>query len=118
MRTLLRAIGLIALVMAVITGVNDVIRSVATSEIVIEPLGSIWYAISPDTLILAQAAIQRNVHPFLWDPVIRWILLQPSWVVFSVLSLFFYLISLHRKRSAVQSAARDYLTNTDGTRQG
>ncbi len=117
MRILLRTIGLIALAMAVIAGVNDGIRSVTASQVVIEPLGSTWYAISPDTLNLAQAIIQRNVHPYLWDPVIQWILLQPSWAVFPVLSLFFYLITWRRNRPAVRFVARDHIcTDTDRTR--
>ncbi len=106
MRFLLRAISMIALVLAVIAGVIDAIKSVAASQVVMEPLGNAWYAISPDTLNLAQAVIQRNVHPYLWDPIIQWVLLQPTWAVFLVLSLFFYLIAWRRPRPAGRFAAR------------
>lgn len=106
MRFLLRAISMIALVMAVIAGVIDAIKSVAASEVVISPLGAAWYGLSPDTLNLAQAVIQRNVHPYLWDPVVQWILLQPAWAVFLVISLFFYLIAWRRPKPAGRFAAR------------
>ncbi len=100
MRFLLRAISLLALIIAVIAGVQDAIKSVASSEVVITSLGAAWYGISPDTLNLTQAVIQRRIHPYLWDPVMQWVLLQPSWAVFLVLSLFFYLIAWRRPKPA------------------
>ncbi|WP_136657829.1 hypothetical protein [Nitratireductor sp. XY-223] len=106
MRFLLRAISLLALIVAVISAVVDTIRSVAASEVVITPLGASWYSISPDTLNLAQAVIQRNLHPYIWDPVVQWILLQPTWAVFIVLALFFYLIAWRKPRPAGRFAAR------------
>ena len=106
MRFLLRAISLLALIVAVISAVVDAIRSLAASEIVITPLGAAWYSFSPDTLNLAQALIQRNVHPYIWDPIVQWILLQPTWGVFLTLSLIFYLITWRRPRPAGRFAAR------------
>ena len=102
----MRTISLIALVMAVITGVIDAIKSVAGSELVITPLGAAWFSISPDTLNLMQAIIQRNLHPYLWDPIAQWILLQPAWAVFLVISLFFYLIAWRRPKPAGRFAVR------------
>ncbi|MCP1337173.1 hypothetical protein [Futiania mangrovi] len=34
-------------------------------------LGAIWFAAHPSSLGLAQSAVQRYVHPALWDPVIQ-----------------------------------------------
>ncbi|MDF2369934.1 MAG: hypothetical protein P1V21_03990 [Rhizobiaceae bacterium] len=106
MRFIFRIISLLALVVAVISGVVDAIKSVAASRVVFTPLGSDWFSLSPDTLNLSQAFIQRHVHPFLWDPVIQWILLQPTWAVFLVLSLFFYLIAWRKPKAAGRFAAR------------
>ena len=77
---------MLVLALAVITAVLDVTRTIADSTMVITPLGKEWYEFSPNSLNNAQAFIQRQVHPFLWDPVIINILLAPSWVVFAVLS--------------------------------
>ena len=44
-------------------------------------LGEIWYAFDRDSLNLAQAAIQRHLLPWLWDPVIVWILRLPGWLI-------------------------------------
>ena len=106
MRFVLHAISLLALVAAVISAVVDMIKSVAASQVIITPLGADWYQFSSDTLNLTQAIIQRNVHPFIWDPVVQWILLQPTWAVFLFLSLFFYLIAWRRPRPAGRFAAR------------
>jgi len=106
MRLLLRAISLVALVLAIVTGALDTVKSVANAGLVFSPLGGLWYEISPDTLNLAQAVIQRNVHPYLWDPIVQWVLLQPAWTVFLALSLFFYVIAWRRPRPARRFAAR------------
>ena len=106
MRFLLRTISLLVLVLAVIAGVIDAIKSVAASKVEFTPLGLAWFEISPDTLNLVQAAVQRHVHPYLWDPVIQWILLQPTWAVFLAVSLLFYLIAWRRPRPAGRFAAR------------
>ncbi|MEO4044335.1 hypothetical protein AAFN47_22275 [Hoeflea sp. CAU 1731] len=100
MRFLLRAISLLALIMAVITGVQDAIKSVASSQIVITSLGSAWYNVSPDTLTQSQSLIQGHLHPDLWDPVMQWILMQPAWAVFLAIALFFYLIAWRRPKPA------------------
>ncbi|MCP4317961.1 MAG: hypothetical protein GY789_18545 [Hyphomicrobiales bacterium] len=106
MRFLLRAISLLALVVAVISAVVDMIKSIAASQVIITPLGADWYQLSSDTLNLTQAVIQRNVHPYIWDPVVQWILLQPTCSVFLVLSLFFYMIAWRKPRPAGRFAAR------------
>ncbi|MBW8638197.1 hypothetical protein K1W69_13460 [Hoeflea sp. WL0058] len=100
MRFMLRAISLLALIMAVVTGVQDAIKSVASSQIVITSLGSAWYNVSPETLAQSQTLIQGNLHPYLWDPVMQWILLQPAWAVFLAIALFFYLIAWRRPKPA------------------
>ena len=46
--------------------------------------GKIWHDLSPDTLGLAQAGIERHVWKPLWNPAILTLLLQPSWLVLGV----------------------------------
>ena len=47
-------------------------------------LGEMWFKTHPHSLNTAQAGIQRNIAPWLWEPVIRTILLWPGWLVFGV----------------------------------
>lgn len=43
--------------------------------------GELWFMLHPASLNMAQAGIQRNVAPWLWDPVIATMLLAPAWLV-------------------------------------
>ena len=47
-------------------------------------LGEMWFKTHPHSLNTAQAGIQRNIAPWLWEPVITTILLWPGWLVFGV----------------------------------
>lgn len=47
-------------------------------------LGELWYRIHAASLNAAQAGIQRNIAPWLWEPVITTILLWPVWLGFGV----------------------------------
>ena len=105
MRFVLRIISLFFLVIAVIAGVVDAIQSVAAGAPDFTLLGVAWFQFSPDTLNLAQAVVQRHLHPFVWDPVIQWVLLQPTFAVFLALSLLFYILGYRRKRLAGRIAA-------------
>ncbi|MCB1422105.1 MAG: hypothetical protein KDJ69_06485 [Nitratireductor sp.] len=97
LKSLFRILALFALALALVTAVLDITRSIADSAVVMTPLGVDWFNLSPSTLNLAQATIQRYVHPYIWDPVIQTILLAPSWVVFAILWLLFSLAGRQRK---------------------
>ncbi len=47
-------------------------------------LGEMWFKLHTASLNISQAAIQRYVAPWLWEPVITTILLWPGWAVFGV----------------------------------
>jgi hypothetical protein len=59
-------------------------------------LGQLWYDLSPNTLQLAQPAIQRHVSPYLWDPVIQTVLLWWAFAIFFGLGIV--LLALFRRR--------------------
>ena len=105
MRFVLRFLSLVLLVVAVIAGVVDVIQSVAAGHPEFTALGLAWFEVSPDTLNAAQALVQRYVHPYLWDPVIQWVLLQPAVAVLLVLALIVYLPGYRREKPAGRFAA-------------
>ena len=105
MRFLLRFISVMFLVVAVITGVVDAIQTVAADTLELTVLGEAWYSFSPESLNATQAAVQRYVHPLVWDPVIQWVLVQPAVAVFLALSLIFYLLGYKRPKPAGGFAA-------------
>ncbi len=77
-------------------------------------IGEFWFAISPNTIQLSEAVVSRYIDPcslfvflgcspFLWHPIISNILLLPSTLTFSILSLIFILFRhiYKRKRKKV-----------------
>ncbi len=96
MKFIFRLLSMLALIIAVIAAISDMVQSLAASHVAITPLGATWYALDPISLTTAQAAVQRYLFPFIWDPMIQWVLLQPTFAVFLVLSLLFYLAGYRR----------------------
>jgi hypothetical protein len=105
-RLVFRVLAMATLAVAVVLAVVDATRSVLADEIVLTPLGQTWYALSPDTLGLAQAAVQRHLHPAIWDPGAIWVLTMPGFAVTGVLALLFYAIGRRPARPAGRFTAR------------
>jgi hypothetical protein len=88
-KLLFKLLALVFLLLALGTGIIDITRSIADSVITITPLGEYLGHYFRPTLNLSQALVQRYIHPAVWDPVIQWILLAPTWLVCGVLALIF-----------------------------
>jgi hypothetical protein len=67
--------------------------------------GELWYAIHPDSLQLLQPAIQRHLHPALWDWVVQPVLLWWAWAVFTALGLAL-LVLFHRRGDRLRRRQR------------
>ena len=106
MRFIIRTFSLIFLAIAILAAVVDALQSVAIGRVVLSPLGATWFEFHADSLNVSQAVIQRYVHPIIWDPIIQWILLQPTLAVFLVLSFLFYILAYKRKRPEDRFMAR------------
>ena len=104
LKFIFRLLGYGFLAVAIIAGIADASSSIALSKIHLAPLGQVWFDLSPETLNLAQAMVQRYVHPALWDPVIQTALSWPVWAVFAPLGLVLLFIGSKRRRQRVQYA--------------
>ena len=95
----LRVLGVWSLLAAMVALTIDGTKSLASGEgqWIATPLGEHWFKISASSLNAAQAAIERHVHPLLWDPVIISLLQVPTWIVFGVLGLVFYWLGRRRR---------------------
>jgi hypothetical protein len=75
----MRLVGRLAGWVLVFTGLGllarDIAASIAAHQLHLAVLGELIFKAAPGALNLAQAVIQRYVHPYLWDPVIVTVLL-------------------------------------------
>jgi len=97
---ILRVLGVWSLLVAMVALTIDATKSLASGEQqwVTTPLGEHWFTLHASSLNTAQAAIERYVYPFLWDPLILSLLQLPTWIVFGVLGLLLYRIGRRRRR--------------------
>jgi len=58
-----------------------------TAGFALRPLGELWYRLSPGSLNLLQAIVERYIWPPLWDPAIVGVLRLPALLVFAVPAL-------------------------------
>lgn len=98
MRFISRIFSLIFLAIAIIIAVVDALVSVGSGALKLTPLGQTWSNFNADSLAAIEVLIIDNLAGFLWDPVMEWILLQPTIAVFLALSFVFYTLSYKRKR--------------------
>lgn len=87
MRLTVRVIGLLFVAAAVIVAGIEMARSFNLGRWVIIPLGKLWYDLSPGSLNLTQAVIQRYLAPQIWEPGIVTVLTWPAWAVLGGLGL-------------------------------
>lgn len=100
LRFINRLIGILLLSMALILLVLDGSKTIAASDIVLTPMGEIWFDIDNGSLNLVQAVIQRRVHPVLWDPIILWILGLPGWVVLGAPGLLLTILARPKSKKS------------------
>jgi hypothetical protein len=90
----LRVIGWLLILAALILLGRDIVAWIHLGRWVAMPAGQLWHDLSPNSLGLAQAAIERHV----WNPVIFTILRQPAWLVFAVPGLVLLLAARRSRR--------------------
>ena len=105
MRFLLRFLSLLFLVAAVMTGILDSIQSVASETVVIMPFGAAIFSVNPDILAAAEAYSLSHLPPFFWNGFAEWLLLQPAFAIFLILSLVLWMVAYKREPVASRFAA-------------
>ena len=63
-------------------------------------VGELWHRMHSSSLQITQAAVQRYLHPALWDPVILTVLLWPAVLVFGLSGAVLALVLRPRRRRA------------------
>lgn len=100
-RTIIRGAALFSLALALITAVLDLTRTIADTELTYTSMGVSWSKFSIGTLEKSQAFVTQYLHPFVWDPIIVYILQAPTWLVFSLIWLLLTLITRTRGRKQI-----------------
>lgn len=85
-KSLLRLLASVLLLVAVIAATNDVTRSLQAGDTV-PPMSALehWSKLAPVTLAAARTSVQRRTHPLVWDLVVVKVLQLPAWGVLGLL---------------------------------
>jgi hypothetical protein len=99
-----RFVGLWMIAGALVAVVVDGAKTIAASSLIVTPLGLAWFTLSPGTYVSSQAFIQQKVEAvtghWLWDPMIQWLLLLPSWAVLGAFGGWLAYMGRKRRLSA------------------
>ncbi len=74
-----RIIGALLILAALAAAGVELVQWISSGTYKSVTLGGVWYEVHRASLNASQAGIQRYVAPWLWDPVIMWVLVQPAW---------------------------------------
>ncbi|MGE0093022.1 MAG: hypothetical protein AB7M05_13610 [Alphaproteobacteria bacterium] len=92
----LRILGWLLLVGAVTALVPDILRSARAGTIDTQPIGAMWFALSPGSLMRAQAWVSAFIDPAVWSRGIFPLLTMPAWVPTGFLGVVFLLVTRRR----------------------
>lgn len=92
-----RFIGWLITAVALMAAGAEILASLEAGAYQGLAIGYLWFKIDVGSLNLAQAVIQRYIHPALWDPAIVTVLQWPAWITLGIVGPVCAL--LFRKRS-------------------
>jgi hypothetical protein len=99
-----RFVGLWLIAGALVALVVDATKSIAASSLTVTPLGLAWASINQASLMAVQQFVQREVEAYvghwLWDPLIQWILLLPTWAILGAAGFLLTYLGRRRPRKA------------------
>ncbi len=95
---LFRVIGLFVLALALVLAVLDITRSITASTLILTSLLESWEVISPSSLLTSKEVVETFTFPFVWDPIIVFVLKLPSWLVLWFVAMI--LLKLGQKRES------------------
>jgi hypothetical protein len=90
MRRVFRLFGFLLIAAGFVAAVMDGARSIARSALDWQPLGATAFRLLGERYLLLQPAIERHVHPLLWDPVVLNLTLLPTSLVLLALGFLFH----------------------------
>lgn len=105
LRIISRTIGLLLLAGGFAALIVDGTRSIAASALKLSSFGDLCGQIFPNSFPLLQPAVERNIHPLVWDPILRGFFLAPAWLVLIAFGLLLLWMA-QRRRAMVGYSSR------------
>ena len=81
MRRYLRLFGQGLVFSGIFLGLWDVVCWLLFGRFSIPDIGSLWYRLHAESLLLLEPAVSRYAHPYLWNSIILEILIAPTGLV-------------------------------------
>jgi hypothetical protein len=83
----LRLVGFLVLAAGFVAAVMDGARTLAAGQIAYAKVGETAFRLLGERFLLLQPAIERHMHPVLWDPGMLTLLLAPTSLTLLVVGL-------------------------------
>jgi hypothetical protein len=96
MRFILRFASFLSLVVGTLVASVDSIQSVSASQVVLTPLGIAIAATGETGLALVQSLERPGGAAGIFQPVMRWVLMQPAFAFFMMISLLLWMVAYRR----------------------
>ena len=97
-RFVFRLIGLVLLAAGFIFLIYDGTRSIAGNTLLKTTLEEAWNTLLSSGPDVYKPWVDHFGVPWLWDPVIRSVLKQPTWLVLGILGAIFMLLGRSKKK--------------------
>lgn len=81
LRLLFRFLGILAVAAAFASMIIDGTRSIAGGALFVTPFGQTVMSFFPSRFPELQPAVERHIHPLLWDPILLTLFLLPTWLI-------------------------------------
>ena len=95
---LFRFVAWVLLLVAMIALVSDLTRAANGLPFTVTSTLGYWKSVSPQSLAATATAIQRSVHPLLWDPVCVRLLGLPIWLLIGGFGLLMAVLGRKKRR--------------------
>jgi hypothetical protein len=93
LRLLLRFVGILAVAAAFASLIIDGTRSIAGGALSLTPFGQTVISFFPAQFPQIQPAVERHIHPLLWDPVLLTVFILPTWLIVGICGLLILAIT-------------------------
>lgn len=96
-RFLFRFFGLLLLALAFIFLVYDGTRSIGANAIVVTKVTEFWSSIHQASRESFEIWVKQTAPGWVWDPVLRNVVEQPTWLVLGVVAAFMIVVGRKKK---------------------